>query len=244
MPGMELDEARRRAPVRHRAPPPVEGEDPFDEALAERRVVQPALLLAGEEGPGIHHRAREEPAAHARGASGRLMDLDPLHPAARRGAFEDEPPKLLHLRDRAARRRLERFGHVDGVVADPHRAWRGGVAREADGRARDAEPGQGLGAEGDVLEPAPEHPRHVAVELVPTVVADLLAEQAAADADGDAGGRVTGADADTSISGGGISGGGAGSEPCRHGIRAECGRTPLTPKGPAAPRSPLPARAA
>ena len=186
VPGVERDQLSRCAPVRHRADPSVVREDALDEALAQRCIVQPALLLAREQGMRLHDRACEHSPAHAGRFPRHAVHLDPRHAAARGAALEDVTAQRPHVRRCTAGDCKQRIGDVGRGVGHPHGAGRVGIAGEPDGRAGNAEARQRLGAPGNVLEATSQHAGHVAVVLVPAVVAHRLAEQTATDADGDA----------------------------------------------------------
>ena len=147
-----------------------------------------------------HDRPRKQAHAHAGGLARCAVHPDPLHAAARRAALEDVPAKRVHSRHRVTGDLEQRVGDVDRGVGDPYRPGRIGIAGETDGRARNAESRQRLGTPGDILEIASERARDKGVALVSPVMANGIAEQAAAHADryapghiGTAGGRVAGA---------------------------------------------------
>ncbi len=57
--GMELDQAAGRWLLLQHLGPAIVGKDPLDEVLAEGHVVEPALLLQGQQGKAVHDLAGE-----------------------------------------------------------------------------------------------------------------------------------------------------------------------------------------
>lgn len=163
-----------------------ENEDPFDEVLPEERIVQAAVLLDGEQRKTFHKRPGEDPHPLLHGHAGVSVNLHRGHPGTGRSALEDESAQIL------GGERLQTFVRpgehpVRVVDAGPDRDQTGvlRIPEEAHRLAGDGEAVFHLRADGDPLEPAAEGVGDVAVVLMAAVVADILPQQAGADADPD-----------------------------------------------------------
>ena len=74
--GSARDQASRRGLVIQHLLPPKVGKNPLDEILAERHVVEPALLLQGQQRKAIHDLAGEHAGAVTLGHAVLVVDLD------------------------------------------------------------------------------------------------------------------------------------------------------------------------
>ncbi len=192
-----------RQPFRLQFQPPAAREDPGYEVLPQPGVVQATLLLHRERRhPSGEHRRVEADTVTRRHAVV-IIDAHPLHPAAGRLRLEDVSgqPLLAELLDfplrvfrHAVREILLRVRHHEPYAApDFARGSASAVAvRPAPGGS--LEPNGRTGrTEPDVDLRTYLHPLHVGIQrvheelvpLVPAVVTDVAAEQAAGDAEAD-----------------------------------------------------------
>ena len=185
--GVELDEPAEAAVGLHERAPPVAGEHALDEVLADPRVVEAPLVLHGDEGEALREGAREDADPAAGGVPLLVVDLHAAEARAGRARLEHEAAEVLRVQ---LRRALPGPGfHARGEVdaaADREQARGGGVADEAHGLAGYAQAALHLGAHRHPADEAAQHVTEVAVELVPPVVAHVVAEEAGADAQGNA----------------------------------------------------------
>ena len=182
--GMELDQVRGGPVALQELTHSRVSEGALDEALAQARVAQPALLLGGEQRQASQERLREEAASGGGGRAVLVVDLHAFEPARRRALLEHvavEPGRGDSLR-RPARPRAHAFAEV-GPTCGIDEADLAVHAGEPDRRARDPQPDLDLGTEWDVANVARELLGEKRIALVAPVEADLLAQQAGGDAD-------------------------------------------------------------
>ncbi len=187
---VELHQPPRGEARGQQGAPAAVGEHALDEVLPQPRVVEPALLLHRQVGPGGHQRGGVQPPPLAAGRPGMAVHPHPLHPAARRAALEDVAGDLLQLRGHAAPVVAEGGGGIHLRRVPAHRARRGGVPLQAQRGARHAQAHRNLGADRDELEPVAQRVGHEGVALVVAVPAHRLPQQATADAQADGAGGI------------------------------------------------------
>ena len=184
--GMETDQRGQR-PRGLAGAPAVEDEDPPDEVLAQGRIVQAPLVLDGQQRVPRHDGRREESGAGAvRHALG-VVDLDAPHAGAWRTALEDETAQIqgVQLRHGVFDPRLHLPRHIAPRAGgdEPNRAVR--LTFKVHRLARHGQAAGDLGTEGHPVDEAPQRTAQERIELVLSVVAHLLAEQAGTDAHAD-----------------------------------------------------------
>jgi SHS2 domain-containing protein len=159
-------------------------ENVLEKIAAPVRIFEPTILSHREIGPHMEDHAGKDADAVSNLCFVVLEDLDPLHPAARRAAFEDEAVEtgLLELGEPLSGKALHPLGQIlAGFRLDQPRC--GVTFHETDWRPRHSEPDLDLRTHRHPLKELTEHLGDVVVELVAAVVADLGAEQTGRDAD-------------------------------------------------------------
>ncbi len=95
--GMKVHQAPSALLFLKALPPPLKGEDPLDEILAELQIMKPTVLLNREKGEMLHKRPGEHPHPLFHGDSLFAIDLNTSHAAAGRPALEYEAAQVLLL---------------------------------------------------------------------------------------------------------------------------------------------------
>ena len=172
VPGVEGHQVPRRPRPGEQRPQPCRGEDPLAERLAQPGVVQPSLVLHGQQRErGQHPVGVQPPPVVADGETVRAVARDGPDAAARRLGLEHVPVQPSGGQGQG-RHRLRVVGGAAPVDQPPVRGQPDRLARrpQPDGYFRAVRHPVDVGAEFVGEEPVP---------FVPAVEPDLLAEQAA-----------------------------------------------------------------
>jgi len=178
---LEIPELR---PAGQEKLPAAVNEDPLDEILPERRILEAAILLHREEGKTGHEGGGEDPdTALDRHAAGNV-NLDGGHAGTGGLALEDEATKRLLLQFLQLFRRPGLHSRrVIDAGADGNQAGRRRIAHEAHGLPGDRQAIFHFRTDGDIGKITSQGFGEVPVPLVAAVITDIPAKQTGADAD-------------------------------------------------------------
>ena len=181
---VEVPERRQRRPLASECAPFPVSVHALDEVPAQRRIVEAALGLDGQERNGVRQRLGEQPASRVPVAAGLGVNGDPLRSATRRPLLEDESAhlQLLDLDRPPAPVAPHGPGPVPAGTLSDH-AGRPGLSHQVHGFPRRPHSHLHLRTDGDDLEQPRQCIGDGRVALVAAVPADRVAQEATADAD-------------------------------------------------------------
>ena len=184
--GVERHETPPGSPLPDPVAQPSQGEHPLDEQLPQGRIPEPSFLLHGDQRETVHERLREHSGSDVRRDPVPAVDLDALHPGARRVFLADIAAKIQVLE--VPQLPADPSLHFPGVIhPGPYgdQARTGGIPDKAHRLARRGKAAFRLGTDRHILDEPSQRFHEERIALVAAVVADPFPQQAGADEDPD-----------------------------------------------------------
>ena len=184
--GVELHEVPACLPLPDPAAKSAQGEHLLHERLPEGRILKTSFLLHGDQREMIHEGLREHSGSDVRRDSVPAVDLDALHPGARRVFLANIAAQVQTLE--GLQLLADPALHSPGVIHAGFygdQARMGGIPRKAHRLARRGKPAFRLGTDREILDEPSQRFHEKRIALVAAVVADFFAQQAGTDEDPD-----------------------------------------------------------